>query len=160
MSGKTDLAKVKFIRKIVSKWRKILHLDPIWTISIELIDADVMGGAFARVDTSNSEYYVALMEINAAIFVSEEEEFEFLINEIVCHELVHLVMIDFVHSAQVAAGDNESMHAELTYKYEQFTSRLQKAFMGLDDQIASLHGEVTKIGQEPALVSGNKEKTE
>lgn len=159
MSGKTDLAKIKFIRKVVSKWRKILHLDPIWTISIELADADVMGGAFARVDTSNSEYYVAVMEVNAAIFTSEEEEFEFLINEIVCHELVHLVMIDFVRSAQVAAGDNDSMHAELMYKYEQFTSRLQKAFMGLDDQIATLQEDAAKNRQEPTPVD-DKEKAE
>jgi len=121
---------------------------------------DVMGGAFARVDTSNSEYYVAVMEINAAIFTSEEEEFVFLINEIVCHELVHLVMIDFVHSAQVAAGDNESMHDELRYKYEQFTSRLQKAFMGLDDLITSLQEEAMKAGQELASVDDGKEKAE
>jgi hypothetical protein len=129
-------------------------------INVELIDAETMGGAFARVDTTNSEYYVTTMEINAAILNSEEGEFELLINEIVCHELVHLVMIDFIHSAQLVAGDNESMHNELRYKYEQFTSRLQKAFMDLDEQIATLQRDTEKIEQEVASTDDDKEKVE
>lgn len=162
MTSKSDRAKIKIIRKTVDKWRKILHLDPIWVISIELVDAEIMEGALARVDTSNTEYYVAIMEIASAMLHLEEDEFLPVINEITCHELVHLVMIDFVRSAQLAAGENESMHSELRYKYEQFTSRLQRAFMDLDERISELEEEEDedKSEKQETPADSSEEETE
>lgn len=160
MTAKTDRAKLRIARKTLEKWRRILHLDPIWTITFELTDAEIMEGALARVDTSNSEYYVAVMEVTSALLQLDDEEFEPIINEIICHELVHLVMVDFVRCAQLAAGNNESMHGELRYKYEQFTSRFQRAFMDLDGQITNSRKACTTPPSSLAADTDNKETKE
>lgn len=138
MINKSDRIRTKFIKKVILKWRKALLLDPIWLISIDIIDTEIMDRAFARVDTSNAEYFVATLEISDTLLQLDDKEFEFVINEVACHELIHLVMIDFVRSAQLVAGNNKKMCDELRYKYEQFTSRFQRAFMGLDEHIGKL----------------------
>jgi hypothetical protein len=135
---KSDRIRAKFIRKVILKWRKILLLDPIWLISIDIVETEIMDRAFARVDTSNAEYFVATLEISDSLLQLEDKEFEFVINEVACHELIHLVMIDFVRSAQLVAGNNKKMCDELQFKYEQFTSRFQRAFMGVDEYIEKL----------------------
>jgi len=142
MTAKSYRTKIKLINKIVDKWRKILYLDPIWVVSVEFADVEEMGGALARVDTSNSEYYVAVMEVTESLLQLDEDEFDPIINEIACHELIHLLLIDFVRSAQLVAGENEAMHNELRYKYEQFTSKLQRAFMNLNEQIVTLQEDI------------------
>jgi len=138
MTNKIYRSRRKFITKVINKWKKVLLLDPIWLLSIDMVDSEEMGQAFARVDTSNAEYYVATLEISDVLMGLDDKEFEFVINEVACHELIHLVMIDFVHSAQLLAGNNKKMCDELRYKYEQFTSRFQRAFMGVDEYIEKL----------------------
>ena len=53
------------------------------------------------------------------------------INEVICHELVHLVMVDFFRTAKLMVSDNKEMSKELRYKYEQITARLQRSFIEL-----------------------------
>jgi len=132
---KRDRQLLKSAEKLIKKWRKNLQLDPLWTIGVEIIDDEEMDGAVARVDTSNSEYYVAVIEITNALLHLPEDKFLQTINELVCHELVHLVMIDFFRTAQLAAGNKDTLVKELRYKYEQFTSRFQRAFVDLDKQV-------------------------
>jgi hypothetical protein len=129
---KHEKALLRAAEKNVSKWKRILHLDPLWHIGLSITDAEEMGGALARVDTSNAEYYVAEIEVSSTLLVADDKQFADAINELVCHELVHLVMIDFFRTAQLAAGDRQDMQDELRYKYEQFTSRFHRAFVALD----------------------------
>jgi ribosomal protein L29 len=134
--SREDKRLVKIIENVVKKWKKQLQLDHLWNIEIEVVDSEEMEGAVARVDTSNSEYFVATIEVTHALLQLPQERFFTTINEVVFNELVHLVMIDFYRTAQLAAVDNEKISKELRYKYEQFTSRFQRAFVDLDKQTA------------------------
>jgi len=122
---------LKLTEKTIKKWRSILYIDPLWNIYIDVFDDEEMPLALARVDASSTEYYMATIELSYSMLQMVEEEFMEKIDDIICHELLHLVMIDFFRTAQVAAGESEEMHKELKYKYEQFTSRLQRAFMDM-----------------------------
>jgi len=117
--------------EIIQKWREALHLDPLWRIDIDVFDDIDTPGALARVDASNTEYYIATIELSYSLFELKEKTFVSKMNEIGCHELLHLVMVDFFRTAQLAANENEEMLKELRYKYEQFTSRLQRAFVDM-----------------------------
>jgi len=132
---------LRISEKIIKKWRKYLQLDPLWTINIEMLDGEEMEGAIARVDTSNSEYFVANIEITDALLDLPDEKITNAINEMICHELVHLVMIDFYRTAELFTNGKEDLIKELKYKYEQFTSRFQKAFVDLDKQLERLNFE-------------------
>ena len=68
-------------------------------------------------------------------------------NDIVCHELIHLATIDFFRTARLAAAENEEMQSELEYKFEQFTSRLQRAFSAANDKIEELEDIEDKFRQ-------------
>ena len=122
---------LKIAEEIIEKWRVILHLDPLWNIDLTIFDDEAIPGAFARVDASATEYFFATIELSYDVLQLKEEDFEKKMNEAACHELLHLVMVDFFRSAQLVAGENAVMQDELKYKYEQFTSRLQKAFVEL-----------------------------
>ncbi|MFA5048228.1 MAG: hypothetical protein WC516_04370 [Patescibacteria group bacterium] len=129
---------LKLAEEIIDKWRDILHLDPLWSIDLTIFDDDTTPGAFARVDASTTEYFFATIEISYSMLQLREEDFEAKMNEAACHELLHLVMVDFFRSSQLVAGENEAMQNELKYKYEQFTSRLQKAFIQLYESRSEL----------------------
>ena len=130
----------KIVEDSVKKWREILYLDPLWDIDVTIFDDDMMPGALARVDVSSTEYFLATVEVSYDMFDMKEEEFKEKINEVICHELLHVVSIDFFRSAQLAAGENEVIQKELRYRYEQFTSRLQKTFN-------KLHSSYEKVGE-------------
>ena len=127
---------LKITEKSVKKWRTTLQLDPLWDISVEILDDDIMEGAIARVDTSNSEYFVATIEVSTDLSYLPKEKLPDTINEMVCHELIHIVMIDLFRTMQLLAGKKENWSQELRYKYEQFTSRFQRAFVDLDKQLS------------------------
>lgn len=139
--SKKERKLLKIAEEILDKWRSILHLDPLWKIDLTIFDDNEMPGAFARVDASTTEYFFATIEISYDMLQLREEDFEDKMNEAACHELLHLVMVDFFRSAQMVAGENEAMQGELRYKYEQFTSRLQKAFIELYES----HKELTVL---------------
>jgi hypothetical protein len=128
---KKDRKLIRVVEKTISKWRKILHLDPLWEIHVTIVDCMQMEGNLARVDALGTEYYVANLDINESFLQVDEEYFMEKIEQIVCHELLHLVAVDFYRSAILASGKNEHMKEELKYRYEQFTTRLEKAFVDL-----------------------------
>lgn len=133
---KEERQAIKIVEKSVKKWRTVLQLDPLWDIDVEILDDDAMEGALARVDTSNSEYFVTTIEISGGLAYLPKDKLQETINEMVCHELIHIVMIDLFRTMQLIAGDNENWAQELRYKYEQFTSRFQRAFVELDKQLS------------------------
>lgn len=126
---------LRLAEKTIKRWRGLLHIDPLWTIYLDVFDDEEMPSAFARIDASSTEYYIATIELSYSTLQMEEDDFLKKIDDIICHELLHLVMIDFFRTAQVAAGEREEMQRELKYKYEQFTSRLQRAFMDIYKKI-------------------------
>jgi hypothetical protein len=124
----------KMADSIIAKWRKILHVDPIWKIHTDIID-DAESPALARIDTSNAEYYAASIEFSENLLSADIDIIMPVIEEVVSHEIIHLVLLEFFRTAQIAAGKNQVIHRELLYKYEQFTSRLQKAFCELEEKV-------------------------
>jgi hypothetical protein len=145
--NKRDRKLIKAANKLIQRWSKHLCLDPLWTINVEVMPDEEMEGALARIDTSTSEYYVSTMEINQVLLQVEDNRFIDTVNEIVCHELIHLVMIDFFRTAQIAAGKKEEFQKELKYKYEQFTSRFQRAFIDMDRSLQRAELFKTKLDE-------------
>lgn len=154
--SKKEKRMLKMAEEIVEKWREILHLDPLWSINLTIFDDDTMPGAFARVDASTTEYFFATIEISYSMLQLYDEDFEYKMNEAACHELLHLVMVDFFRSAQLVAGENEAMQNELKYKYEQFTSRLQKSFINLYESRRELAELQNKLDVIKALWNSDK----
>ena len=116
---------------LVKKWSKILCLDPIWNVEVSLLTNDEMESGLARIDTSSAEYYEVVIELNHLLSQLDEDLLNEELETAICHELVHLILIDFFRTAQVAAGEQDGLIRELIYKYEQITSRLQKSFLSL-----------------------------
>jgi hypothetical protein len=128
----TEKRLFQIVKNSINKWKKILQMDPVWKIMISVTDEEEMGNAFASVDTQSAEYYVAGIEFSSALMSLEEDKLKSVINDIVAHELLHIVQLDFFNTAKLCAGKNQSMHQELRYKYEQYTTRLQRSFVELD----------------------------
>jgi len=158
--NKCDRKLIKIGDKLVRKWSKYLCLDPMWIISIEVMPDEEMEGALARIDSSTSEYYVAIIEINQALLQIDEDKYVETVNEIVCHELIHLVMIDFFRTAQIAAGKKEELQDELKYKYEQFTSRFQRAFVDMDKSLQKAELFKVKLNELKAELEEREENNE
>lgn len=129
--NKKEKKLLKIADEFVDKWRKILNLDPLWELDISVFDDEMMPGALARVDVSGAEYFMATIELSYDMLDMKEDEFKEKINEVICHELLHVVSIDYYRTAQLSAGENDAIQKELRYRYEQFTSRLQKTFTDL-----------------------------
>ena len=116
---------------LVKKWSKILCLDPIWNVEVSLLTNEEMENGLARIDTGSSEYYEVVIEINHLLSKLDDDLLNEELETAICHEMVHLVLIDFFRTAQIAVGDRDILLKELIYKYEQITSRLQKSFLSL-----------------------------
>lgn len=106
------------IMQIVEEWREILLIDPIWDIPVLIVDRD---GAMAALDIKNAQYYRAPLLITEQLV--ERDDFWEDIENIVCHELIHLIVVDFMRTALI--GSHKDVKDELRYKYEQLTVRLQ-----------------------------------
>jgi hypothetical protein len=66
------------------------------------------------------------------------------LNDVACHELVHLSCTDFYRAALLAANENVEMRKELRYRFEQITSRMQRAFMEMQSKINKLEESLKK----------------
>jgi hypothetical protein len=121
----------------MKKWRSHLKLDPIWAIEFKFADPEEMNGSFAIVNADNAEYYSATIYLSDLLMKLSESDFKKAVNEVLCHELIHLVMIDFMRTAQLAADEDQVLQDELRYKFEQYTTRMQRAFMDLDKKVRS-----------------------
>jgi len=137
---------LKLAFKILKEWRDKLHIDPIWTIRVEVYNSEEAeeGMDVAFFNLSNAEYFVVVLSLSNDLMLFEEEDFVEAMHDIACHELVHLSSGDFYRTAQLSAGDNEQMQKELRYKYEQFTSRMQKAFMDMHRKVEKIEKSLKK----------------
>ena len=145
---KKDKQLVRLVEKIIKKWKKNLQIDPLWHIEVVIVDDEEMEGAIARVNSSSSEYFTASIEITNGLLYLPEDKFLSTIDDFVCHELVHLVSIDFYRTALLAVGENHTLAKELKYRYEQFTSRLQKAFVEMEKQVVKSKEQPLKLIEE------------
>ena len=121
---------VNITNDLIKKWSKILLLDPLWNTTVEFYEDLDIENALARLDTSMSEYYKAILEISSDLFLIEVELFKKKMDSIICHELLHILMLDF-YRASVLMAENEKIKNELRYRYEQTTTRLQNSFINL-----------------------------
>lgn len=122
--------RLNLIKSIIKKWKKILFLGDLWDINI-IVDEELEENVIAAVDISNSEYYKVDLLISPDIFNLDEEYFVMEIENILVHELSHLISMDFMRTALLFSKNNEQK-MEIKYKCEQLTSRLQKIFIKLD----------------------------
>ena len=122
---------MELAESIVKKWRDILHIDPLWKIDVCFFNNEYKPSASCRINSANSEYYSTSLEIAESMIQINEELFIEEIEDVVCHELIHLVSIDFYRIAKALAGDSEEVRKTLLYHFEQSTVRLQKSFMKL-----------------------------
>lgn len=148
---------LKLAFKILKKWREILHIDPIWKLNVEIYNSEEVddGMDAAYLNLADAEYFTAILSLSNDLMMLEEEDFIDTLNAVACHELVHLSCVDFYRTAQLAAGDNLEMKKELKYRFEQITSRMQRAFVDMQNRINKLE-EVSKKKSS----SNNAEKTE
>ena len=141
-------------RSLIKKWKSILLLDPIWSILVEVQYEEEMDGAVGRIDTGRVEYFSATIEISDVLMYFEEEDMLHILETLICHELIHLVMVDFFRTAKLAAGKSKEMHEEINYKYEQFTSRLQQAFLKLNDKNEKVFKKLKSFNRETKKRNG------
>jgi len=122
---------IQLAESVVKKWRNILHIDPLWKIDVCFFNNEHRPTASCRLSSENSEYYSTSLEIAESMLQIDEENFIEEIEDAICHELVHLVSIDFYRIAKSLAGDKEEVRKVLIYHFEQSTVRLQRSFMKL-----------------------------
>jgi hypothetical protein len=129
-------------KRVIEEWRDIMDLDPIWDISTEIIE-DEDEGAKGAINIGKTQYYKASILLCENLFDLEEEEFlAKLSDNVVPHELTHLVAADFFRTALLAAGENEHLRSELRYKYEQFTIRFARIIAKLRNENLRLRYEL------------------
>jgi len=126
-------AKRVFEREI-RRWLRILLIDPIWTIRVNVAEDEDMGRGDANVDIGTAEYYVANLNITKCLLSLKEAELVATAASVACHELLHIATADFQRAALVAAGGNTKMQEELRYRYEQLVSRFSMILLNLDSQ--------------------------
>lgn len=115
---------IQKIHDLIEKWKKRLYINDIWEITICLEEMNAKGA----IDLKEAEYYRADLLINEQLLGNDKE-----IEEIVIHELVHLVATDFFRCAMMSAK-NDNIRDELRYKYEQFTTKLSKTLGDLNER--------------------------
>ncbi len=131
-------------KKIISKWKKILKIDPIWEIEISALNSTEMSDAAARIDVSNSEYYRVYIDVNENLFLEDEKEFVKIINRVACHELIHLATADYHRTSALFAQENDQLKNELVYKYEQLTTKFEKILLEMQDRVEKLEKDINK----------------
>ena len=145
-----DKKLLKVAKDTMQKWRKILHIDDMWEIDVEVIDGEEMEG-YARLSLSTAEYYITSIELSHYLLTIDEDKFKSKMEVIMCHELIHLVAIDFYRTARIAAEESEGLQEELRYRYEQFTARLQRSFISINEgyiKMAAKMGVLTELLKE------------
>lgn len=139
MSSRSERRKLlKILKSKIKKWRKILFIDPIWEIEINILDAEIMENSLARVDFTEEDYFRIFIDVNESILKYSDEEIDQIANRVACHELIHSVSSDFQRIAMVAVRKNKQLMEELRFRYEQFTTRLEKAFLKMDKELKNV----------------------
>jgi len=112
---------IEEITKLIEKWRDILYINKVWNITICLEEMDCVGA----LDISSAEYYKADLIINENIINDLNK-----VEELIVHEFVHLVMVDFMRTGLLFAK-TKSEKKELGYKYEQLTTKISRIIKDL-----------------------------
>ena len=160
----TDKEKLflKEAERAIEEWRSVMELDPIWEISADIIEDEYEGaraGAKAAISIGESQYYRAPVLLCESLFQLSEEDFlSELNNEVIPHELTHLVAADFFRTALLAAGENEQLQNELRYKYEQFTVRFSRIISKLRNENLKLRFELESPEDEESNCSSEKNR--
>lgn len=129
---------------VVEEWKKIMQLDPIWDIPVDIIEDEVEGVSGA-INIGGSQYYKAPILLCEDLFELGEEEFlEEVGGKVVPHELTHLVAVDFFRTALMLAKDSEHLKEELRYRYEQFVTRTCKIITQLRNENLRLKYELER----------------
>jgi len=115
----------------IERWREKLFLDPIWKFKLEVLEDDELGHA-AAVDLSRSEYYSARIIVSKSQLALKGKALQETASHVVCHELLHVLTIDYQHAALAPMTNNAPMRKELRYRYEQLMSRLTEVLLNLD----------------------------
>jgi len=140
---------LKAAERVIEEWRSVMELDPIWEISVDIIE-DEHEGAKGAISIGESQYYRAPILLCESLFEMDEEGFLGELNdEVIPHELTHLVAADFFRTALLVAGDNEHLKGELRYKYEQFTVRFAHIITKLRNENLRLRYELENPDSEP-----------
>jgi hypothetical protein len=144
---------LKIAEKIVEEWRTIMKFDPIWEIPVDIVEDQ--NGHKGAINIRDTEYYKAPMLLYEHIFDLDEASFiSELAENLVPHELTHLLAVDFFRTALLLAGDNEVMKEELRYRYEQFAVRFSRILVDLKNENLRLRYELerTSAGTEKKVL--------
>jgi len=110
----------KAFEKEIEFWRDKLSLSSAWTIDLVIVDDDIMGDKQAYADISTSEYW------DAEIGISRDNLGDISsMRKVISHEMVHILSADY-HRAGLSLLDNDKLHSNFIYLYEQLVSRISK----------------------------------
>lgn len=131
--SRDERATLAVLKKQVRRWRRILKMDPLWSIDIAILPDEHMGAAAAAADIGEAEYYSCPLFIRRSMLALKKEADRTRdMRRIACHELLHAATADHQRAAVAAAP--VSMRQEIMYRYEQLVVRMTAAFLALDDK--------------------------
>jgi hypothetical protein len=124
----------KIFEREIKHWLKVLMIDPIWTIRVNVAEDEDMCHGDASVDIGASEYFVANLNITRCLLSLKKTELMMTAASVACHEMLHIATADYQRAAIVAAGGNAKIQEELRYRYEQMISRFSMILIKLNSQ--------------------------
>lgn len=135
---------LKEAERVVEEWRKIMELDPIWELPVDIMDESIENVKGA-VNIVGSQYYKAPILLGEDLFDLDEEEFiDEISDKIIPHELTHIIAVDFFRTALLLAREDKHMAEELRYRYEQFVVRICKIVTKLRNENLRLRYELAR----------------
>jgi hypothetical protein len=120
----------KIFDQAVKKWKKILMIDSMWSISVNIEDDEQMESD-ANVDIGMSEYFIANINVCRSVLTIDSEKLKSIADDIVCHELLHVATADFQRAVLLLSDGNPVMQNQMRYLYEQMVSRLSVSYVTL-----------------------------
>jgi len=127
-----EKSRLKAFEKEIRHWHGLLLLDALWKVGLVVLDDEGMGTRLAYADIGRSEYWeadIGLSRRALEVPVSGGSEAR---KEIVSHEMIHLLTADYHRAALAAAGGDERLNEELTYRYEQLVTKLSRILCLMD----------------------------
>jgi hypothetical protein len=125
-SDLTDKEKrnLRVFERALKKWRKILLIDPIWDISLVVVEDDIMEDGLAAVDMSLTEYFSAIVMVKQSILSRCQKDIKEIADEVARHELIHIITADYQRAIISALGKKDALLNQINYVYEQVVFRL------------------------------------
>lgn len=136
---RSEKKRLRLIEKELTRWRRLLMLDPMWDVDAVAVSDEAMAGRTAFVDLGSAEYYQATVGVTRYLLSEAEEKlFDNTSKDIGVHEMLHLMTADYHRAAIEAVGKNKALRNQLDYRYEQFISRMTAVLRKMDKRIAAL----------------------